>query len=195
MADSRASDARVAYPLFQAEDGGSTPTLALHARQLRFERCAASHAVPLVRLWHSRLPNTQRGPWQFAYRASYGDVTYAVALWHNPSARTLPAHWVELRRMACAPDAPRNTASRFLAWMVRDLRKFHPERKHCISYQDTSVHSGGIYRAAGWMAEYTAQPRIRDRSKARAGTTRLYRTNLNGVEADAAQKIRWGMDL
>ena len=46
-------------------------------------------------------------------------VTYAVALWHNPSARTLPGHWLELRRMACAPDAPHCTASRFLAEMTK----------------------------------------------------------------------------
>lgn len=184
----------MAYPLFQAEDKPLSSS-SLRARHLVFERCASSHAVRLTRQWHSRLPNTQRGPWQFAFHGHVGGTTYVVALWHNPSARTLPHHWLELRRMACAPDAPRNTPSRFLGWMIRWFRENTQDHQHCISYQDTSVHSGTIYRAAGWVQEYTAEPRIRDRSKHRTGTSRMYRTNLNGLEADAAQKIRWGIDL
>lgn len=190
-----ASDARVAYPLFHAGDGGSSPTLALHARDLVFERCPVDHAVSLTRAWHSRLPRTQRGPWQFAFHAHHAGITYAVALWHNPSARTLPSHWLELRRMACAPDAPRNSASRFLAWMVRYFRRLHPERERCISYQDAAVHTGTIYRASGWSVERIQPARQRDRSKPRRGTRRMYRTNLNGLAPDASAKIRWGIVL
>lgn len=190
-----AIDVRVTCPLFLAGYGGATPTIALHANELIFEQCAPPHAVDLVRLWHSRLPGCQSGPWQFAFRAHKGDVTYAVALWNNPSARCLPSHWLELRRMACAPDAPRNTASRFLAWMVRYFNKTCPEREKVISYQDLDVHSGAIYRAAGWTVEYVSRPRIRDRSKPRAGTSRLYRSNKNGAAPDAAGKARWAKPL
>lgn len=145
-----ADSVRVTCPLFLAGDGGATPTSALHAKDLTFELCAAGHAVDLVRLWHSRLPECQRGPWQFAFRAHKDDLTYAVALWNNPSGRCLPSHWLELRRMACAPDAPKNTPSRFLAWMVRYFRRSCPEREKVISYQDLSVHAGTMYKAAGW---------------------------------------------
>lgn len=169
--------------------------LELRARHLIFEPCDKVLAVELCSAWHSRLPNTQRGPWQFAFRGYVDDTTFVVALWNNPSARMLPGHWLELRRMACAPGAPRNTASMFLAWMVRYFRTHHPEREHCISYQDKAVHQGTIYKAAGWIAEYESKPRVRDRSKPRAGATRLYRTNVNGVEADASAKVRWGIDL
>jgi len=121
----------------------------------------------------------------------YEDVTFAVALWNNPSARTLPQHWLELRRMACSEDAPRNTASRFLALMVQWFRDNRPEAEKCISYQDTAVHKGTIYKAAGWTAGFVSKARQRDRSKNRLGTKRAYRSDMNGKEPSASEKVRW----
>lgn len=184
---------RVDCPMFW--NGISFPDEGLHARHLEMSPCSTAHAVALNKVWHSRLPNVQDGPWQYAFKMSYQGVTYAVALWNNPSARTLPGHWLELRRMACAPDAPKYTASRFLALMVKWFRKNAPDREKCISYQDTAVHQGTIYKAAGWIAEYTSEYRERDRSKNRVGTHRAYRSNLNGTEPDASPKIRWAIYL
>ena len=186
-----ADSIRVLHPLFHAGDGGSTPTSALHARHLVFESCPKPHAVALVRAWHSRLPNCQAGPWTHAFRGHFQDRTYAVALWNNPSGRCLPRHWRELRRMACSQDSPRNTASRFLAWMVRWFKQHEPECEKLISYQDTSVHKGTIYKAAGWIPAHTTTDRVRDRSKPRAGTQRMYRWNINGANADKVSKVRW----
>jgi hypothetical protein len=171
------------------------PESGLRARHLSFEKCDVAHAVALTREWHSRLPNTQAGPWQHAFRMHYGDMTFAVALWNNPSARTLPQQWVELRRMACAEDAPCNTASRFLSLMVRWFRDNCPEAERCISYQDTAVHRGTIYKAAGWHAGYVAKARDRDRSKNRAGTKRAYRSDVNGQGPAGSEKVRWEMEL
>ena len=185
------SIARIAYPLF-AEN--FIPQ-SIKARNLSFDVCAPSHAVALVELWHSRLPVCQSAPWQFAFHAYCNDITYAVALWNNPSARTLPSHWLELRRLAASQDSPQNTCSRFIGWMVRYFRKNHRGREHCISYQDPDAHDGTIYKASNWTMEYQANPRIRDRSKNRVGTTRKYRTNANGTEVDSVGKIRWGIDL
>lgn len=167
----------------------------MKARDLVFEPCEKAEAVAFCREHHSRLPNTQAGPWQFAFRARYGDQVVAVALWNNPSARMLPGHWLELRRMACSPDAPRNTCSRMLGWMARWFKQHHPHRERMLSYQDTAVHSGCIYKAAGWTAAYISKPRIRDRSKPRVGTQRMYRSNINGVETDASAKVRWEKTL
>lgn len=184
----RADSVRVAHPLFQVEGSGSTPTSAL---QLIFNECSIEHARECNRLWHSRLPKTNRGPWQFSFSAVFGDKTYAVALWHNPSGRCLPSHWLELRRMAIAPDAPKNTASRFLGWMARWFRSHCPERERMISYQDTSVHEGTIYKAAGWIAAYVSKRTGRDRSKSRKGTRRLYRWDDNGRQVEESVKVRW----
>ena len=78
----------------------------LSPRELVCERCPVAVARELNEAWHSRLPRTQVGPWQFAFAAHKTGIVYAVALWHNPSARGLPSHWLELRRLAVAPDAP-----------------------------------------------------------------------------------------
>ena len=186
-----ADSTREVHPLFQTGDGGSTPTSALRARHLAFSECPKPHAVQLVRAWHSRLPKCAKGPWTQAFHAHADGITYAVALWNNPSTRCLPSHWRELRRMACAPDAPRNTASRFLAWMARWFAEQHLECEKLISYQDLAVHTGTMYRAAGWIAEHVSQPRERDRSIVLPG----YRRALNGLDADVAGKVRWAKIL
>ena len=53
--------------------------------------------------------------------------------------------------MAIAPDAPKNTASRMLAIMARLIKRKFPNVVMLISYQDTEVHTGTIYKAAGWV--------------------------------------------
>ena len=164
-------------------------------RELVCDRCEVELARRLNLLWHSRLPNTQRGPWQFSFAAHKQGIVYAVALWHNPSARGLPGHWLELRRLAVAPDAPHCTASWMLGRMRRWFQQNCPERERMISYQDTAVHLGTIYAAAGWTRAYVSQPRIRDRSKARVGTRRDYRSRQNGLSPDASAKVRWEMAL
>lgn len=178
--------------LFQAGDGGSQPTPALRARSLWFEKCAPELAVDGVRRWHSRLPNCQDGPWMYCFLARVSDHVYAVGLWSSPSARCLPQHWIELRRMACAPDAPKNTASRFLAWMTRQLPTSHEK---AISYQDTEVHTGTIYKACGWNPAFLSKGRVRNRHKPRVGTNRPYRQDINGVTAAMAPKVRWEIEL
>ena len=170
---------------------GDVPT---RAKQLHVEECPSEYARLFVQKWHSRLPKTQRGPWQYAFRAVYAGVCYAVALWHNPSARTLPSHWLELRRMAVADDAPHCTASRFLAMMTKWFRQACSEREMCISYQDTAVHKGTIYLAAGWTRANVQAARARDRSGLRP-SGRPYRTSLNGIDADGAEKVRWQLRI
>lgn len=180
---------RVLEPIFEIEDC----TENIKARDLDFEVCPKQHAVDFVRTFHSRLPNCQKGPWMYAFRAKYKKTTVAVALWNNPCARTLPNDWLELRRLACSPDAPRNTCSRFLSWMSKYFKNLGV--KKIISYQDTEVHNGTIYKASNWYIDYVGGYRIRDRSKPRKGTNRAYRSDSNGLKPNASKKIRWALDL
>ncbi len=150
MTTQRAESIRVMCPLFQAGEGGSTPTSAL---QLRLFPIDYEWAKQLNRLWHSRLPKLTSPACRASYGAEFGGVIYAVAVWCRPLARLLPQYeWLELQRLAIAPDAPKNTASRLLAIMARLVRDQFPEITRLISYQDTAVHTGCIYRAAGWVA-------------------------------------------
>lgn len=148
----RAESIRVMHPLFHTGQGGSIPTSAL---QLWLEEIDFARAKQLNRLWHSRLPRFGTGfikhqPF-LSFAATFGGIIYAVAVWSNPVARNLPQQtWLELRRLAIAPDAPRNTASRMLAVMRRLIRGKRPEVERLVSYQDTAVHRGSIYAADGW---------------------------------------------
>lgn len=112
---------RVIRPLFQTGDGGSRPTSAL---QLRFSGIDIFHARALNRHWHSRLPELTNWQGCFAFSAEFEGICYAVAIWGRPiSAGYNGRPVVELRRMAISSDAPKNTASRMLAWMTRTLKK------------------------------------------------------------------------
>ncbi len=186
---------RVVCPLFQVEESGSIPTPTLQAKNLIFELCPVKQATQLNREWHSRLPKVHDIFWHYAFRASHQDVIYAIALWSQPTTRCLPGHWLELRRLACAPDAPKNTASRMLGWMIRHFKRLCPERERCISYQDTAVHQGTIYKAAGWTAVYTGKAMKRDRSVRKRTEDSPYRANINGSDVDESAKVRWEISL
>jgi hypothetical protein len=147
----RADGVRVAYPLFQGEGSGSTPTSAL---QLWFWQTDLKTARDLTKLWHSRLPRIdQRVAGWVCYSAEHECLFFAAAIWGLPISNGLPQDFscLELRRLSIAPDAPRNTASRMLGWMVRDIRRRFPRCERLVSYQDVDVHTGSIYRAAGWV--------------------------------------------
>ncbi len=165
------------------------------ATDLVLERCSIEFARGAIAAWHSRLPKTQVGPWKLAFAIHSHSTCFGAALWHNPSARTLPSDWLELRRLAISPDAPHCSASFMLAAMSKWIRNEFPDVPMLISYQDQEVHTGTIYRAAGWVPAYVAKPRTRDRSKPRVGTRRDYRSNLNGVSPDSAGKVRWQHEL
>jgi len=179
---------RLMHPLFQAGQGGSSPTSPL---ELRFHTCAVSTARRLNRLWHSVLPKTVESNLtrtrRNAYFAAECDGTfYAAAIWTDPIAYGLPADWLELRRFAIAPDAPKYTASRMLGWMVRQLRKKFPDVVKLISYQDCDRHAGTIYKAAGWkMGVKSYEHRNRG---LRSGRKR-------NMQQTTATKQRWELDL
>jgi hypothetical protein len=183
--DNRAESVRVAHPLFQEGGGGSSPTSAL---QLRFEVCGRDFFKALNEQWHSRLPRIGGSFGRVYYCAMFDGKAYAVAMWSNPVARLLPQReWLELRRLAIAADAPRNTATRMLGWMARDIHARFGEVEVLVSYQDTEVHTGGIYRGAGWEQAKGYISRARGWSKGDGGgRDRAGRTNQA-----VAPRMRW----
>ncbi len=177
-----AGDARVACPLFQAEYGGSKPTSAL---QLRIGKMSTRAAMQLNRQWHSRLPNLGNAFQCVAFGAQCNNVFYAVAFWSAPVARLLNGKGMyELRRMAGADDAPKNTASRMLAIMAMQIRREMPNVSKLISYQDTAVHKGTIYKAAGW------QPVERPEGWGK-GWGKGWQSRDRNKEQTLADKVRW----
>lgn len=178
---------RLINPLFAPE---LSPPPA-KASQLTLEPTTPEIARLLVADWHSRLPVTQVGPWKLAFVAHHNFTAYGAALWHNPSARGLPDEWLELRRLAIPDDAPPHTASWMLGGMRKWIRVNMPDVPRLLSYQDVDVHTGTIYKAAGWEATFFSKPRNRDRTPNRVGTRRAYRSDLNGAEPAGSGKVRW----
>ena len=145
----------VVHPLFQEEGDGSIPISPL---QLRFGVCSVDTAIRLNERWHSVFPridknNVVRGGRVVCFAAEFANVFYACAIWTRPIAANRMRDGdklIELRRMAIAPDAPKNTATRFLSFMTRHIRTAQPDVIRLVSYQDTEHHTGTIYKASNW---------------------------------------------
>lgn len=178
-------DIRVLYPLFQKENGGSIPTSPL---QLKLIEVKAKYACELNALWHSKLPyihwsNVVRNTHYVCYVAVFNNIIYGVGIFSSPVAQNRMKDGksvLELRRLAIAPDAPKFTASRMLSIMAKLISKRFPGIKKIISYQDTEVHLGTIYKAAGWG--------ISHKTKNRSWTTSKRKRNK---EQSIADKICW----
>lgn len=185
----RAGGVAVAFPLFQEEGGGSIPTSAL---SLRIEEINMRLAQELNARWHSMLPRTDLGNLlcgntSVAYGALFDNAWWAVAIWSQPIIRSMcDGETIELRRLAISDQAPKNTASRMLAVMRRLVKQKFPQVAKAISYLAVDVHSGTIYKAAGWIPVgdiVNARPqRFSNRNK---------KTRATGPLQTTSRKQRW----
>jgi hypothetical protein len=183
-----ADDVRDSMPLFRSGRGGSSPTSAL---QLSFRSIPVKDACALNAIWHSRFPhihwsNVCRNQDYVCFVAEFDDIAYAVAIWSSPVAANRMKHGktsLELRRMAIDSSAPKNTASRMLGWMRRWIEKNLPHITHLVSYQDTDVHSGTIYKASGWHVAATNQ-----------GASWTHAKRTRNKEQSLSPKIRWELE-
>ena len=125
-------------------------------KQLNVKEIDVKTACRLNKLWHSRLPkidwsNIVRNKKYVCFGFFYKHECFAVAIWSSPIAKNLDADiTLELRRYAIKESAPKNTASWGIKQMVKTIKKIFPDITTLISYQDTSVHTGTIYKAANW---------------------------------------------
>lgn len=195
MNNLRADDVRVALPLFQEECGGSIPTSAL---QLHFEPIHHKTALALNEQWHSRMPRLSEWNVYTKHPSCYGaiheGIYYAIAIWTTPISSQLDnGRNLELRRMAIHEDAPKNTASRMLGWMVRELKR-NTKWDHAFSYQDTAVHQGTIYKASGWNPTHLCK---KGGGWNTGGETRGVRRVVKSQPKSQsdAPKVRWEISL
>jgi len=162
------------------------------AKDLHLYEIGVDKAMMYNEMWHSRLPVTShsnmiRNTRKIFYGAEYEGHCYASAMWTDPVAnnRLSKAYvWLELRRLAIAPDAPKFTATWMIAKMIKDIKKKFPEVTRLVSYQDTEVHTGTIYSAANWKRDAV--------STFRDWTTGNRKRNDLQSKSD---KIRWIYEL
>ena len=134
-------------------------------KKLNLREIGVDFAMKHNELWHSRLPVTShsnmiRNAHKVFYGAEYKDHCFAVAMWTDPVAanRMSKDHvWLELRRLAIAPDAPKFTATWMISKMVKDIKNRFPDVSMLVSYQDTEVHTGTIYKAANWKLDIVSK--------------------------------------
>ena len=188
---------RVAQPLFPVEGQGSIPMSPL---QFEIKIINVPLAINLNKLWHSRLPiikssNIFRNTHNISFGAIYKNCYFAVGIWTSPVARLLNGlNYLELRRLAISNDAPKNTASRMIKIMTILIKKQMPEIVKLISYQDTEVHAGIIYKASGWSINgYTKNIGIgwnnRRRNKMQTTSDKIRWEKQIRPEPDPAQKL------
>ena len=174
---------------FQMADGGAIPTSPL---QFSIEVIDVHTACRLNALWHSRLPvidwsNVVRNRHSICFGARYNGDLHAVAIWSSPVAANRMKNGkqaLELRRFAIAPSAPKNTGSRMLSVMRSLIRKTIPDVSWFVSYQDTEVHSGTIYKAAGWKLIGES-----------AGVSWSNKNRIRNKEQSMATKARWELQI
>ena len=153
---------------------------------------SAIQACVLNAEWHSRFPeihwsNVVRNRHYACFVAYYENEPYAVAIWSTPIAANRLKNGqqiLELRRLAIRDEAPKNTASHMISWMVKQIKKTFEDVFKLISYQDTESHHGTIYKAANWSAVSISPENLswtgsRKRNK----------------EQSLARKIRWELHL
>ena len=172
----------VVHPLFQEEGDGSIPISPL---QLHFGAITLKQAKALNEAWHSRLPMYRQTQCLVSYGATYLNRFYAIAIWSNPSSAMIDQAWIELKRMAIHNDAPKNTASRMISWMVKDIRRKYPNCPRLISYQDPEVHNGTIYKASGWVCT----------GSRKSGGFSSAKVRSRPQDQAPGDKIRWELDL
>lgn len=175
----------IAEPLFwsQAFEEPKSPT------ELEVVPIKAQLASRLNEIWHSRLPkihwsNIVRNRNYICYAAKKDGVYIACGIWSSPVNQNFDFDtYLELRRLAVSDYCPKNTATWMIAKMVKDIKTRLPKIEHLISYQDTEVHLGTIYKAANWRVDaetkFNSWGNSRNRSK----------------DQSKADKIRWAYDL
>lgn len=121
------------------------------------KRITVKEACRCNRIWHSSLPkivesNIYRNKRHVCYGLFHVGVCYGISIWTSPVARGLDdTTTIELRRMALRSGAPHNSASWMISKMVKDIHTLFPEVTRLVSYQDTDIHSGTIYKASNWI--------------------------------------------
>jgi len=85
--------------------------------------------------------------------------------------------------MAICDSSPKNTASRMISVMIKKIRAKFPSLNLAVSYQDTEVHTGTIYKASGWTATQITKGADWNVSRDR------------DASQSTADKIRWEYEL
>ena len=148
----------VELPLFQGEDGGAIPTSPL---QLFFRPIKYITANNFLIKWHYL---HRQAPTSFSFGAYFNGEIIGACTIGKPASHTLingvagkemASNVFELNRLCFLDEAPKNSESRFIGWVIRQM----PKSTILVSYADTKQgHSGIVYKATNWIYTGTTIP-------------------------------------
>jgi len=157
---SGADSLTVEQPLIQEVDGGAIPTSALHKNLngWKVERCLIKHIKNIILKNHYNKSICGCTP-QFCYRLTTPEGKTAGGLFYGQMA--MANQWkrfaskkenvIELRRLACINETPKNAESFFISHSLRLLKKHWNKNGVVVSYADKEYgHEGIIYKASNF---------------------------------------------
>ena len=151
----------VEQQLHQADDGGSNPTSPLQVQEVPVSE--VQELIERVHYSHSIFGVTT----SYCYAVKEGNRVVGAAIFGLPAAYNVSKKYnqgeslLELRRFVLEEFLPKNSESKYLAVMLRSLRK--KGIKRILSYADPAFgHQGTIYAASGFkrMGITTARKHI-----------------------------------
>lgn len=154
----------VELPLLQVGDDGSIPISALQIKSFRVEGCDITKIRAFVEKWHYS-HNTNGIRSRYCFRLMDGHRMIGAAIF---GGLAMANQWkkyaasedgvIELRRLCCVDEAPKNTESYFIGKMLMLLRK-HTGVELVVSYADMAFgHKGTIYQASNFEKRGLTSP-------------------------------------
>lgn len=136
-------------------------------RNYRVELCTRKDIKEFIERWHySKSINGLRI--DFCFRLMNGDTMIGAMIYGKMAMANcwkkyaeLEVDVIELRRLCCIDDTPKNTESYFIGKTLKWLRK-NTSIKRVVSYADPSFgHTGVIYKASNFQhIGYTSKGRV-----------------------------------
>lgn len=142
---------------FQAEEGGAIPTSPLQLNTCKVVLTTRNEIKDFVEKWHySKSINGIHSNYCFKLTNPQGEIIgaaiYGTLAMHNQWKRfgKTADDVIELRRLCCIDETPKNTESFFIGYTLRWLKK-NTNISTVVSYADAEYgHNGTIYKASNW---------------------------------------------
>ena len=147
---------KVTRSLFQKKEGGSVPTSPL---KLKVYKCDFKDIRHIFEKYHYK-GGHMGGGISFCLALMFDLEIVGGAVIGLPRHKSKYPNSVEIRRMACTDEMPKNTESYFLSKVIWYIKK-NTTFKTVISYSDLTVgHVGTIYKAANFKKIGETSPSI-----------------------------------
>ena len=141
--------------LFQSQSGGVIPTSPL---QFKLYPCRFGAISNIFKKYHYK-GNHIGGGITYNLKLQYRDRILGGAVVGKPRHDSKYKKCLEIRRMACINEAPKNTESYFLSKIIWFIKKHNKDIDFVLSYADLSVgHKGTIYAASNFKCKGETSP-------------------------------------